>query len=183
MVLNLYIRSFLFLCLALCSFCSVGISGPLPKPQVAIVDVQAILDNSIAVKSLRQSIDEISEKLHSELSAKESELKATEIALNKKRDSISEDQFNKEVQEFYKQVSDVQRDMQSRKSKLEQAHADAVESVHVATIKIIDEISKDRAFNIVLPASQVLYFKKTLDITDEVLQKLNDRIKLIELKY
>jgi outer membrane protein len=158
-------------------------ASELPVSKIAVVDVQAVLDSSIAVKFLRESIDKIGENLHNELSAKELSLKNTEAELVKKRGILKQEQFDKEVEVFYKQVSEAQSDMQKKKAKLEQAHADAIGYVHSATIKIIDEIAKERGFNIALPASQVLYYNEALNITSDVTNKLNQIVKTVELKY
>ncbi len=151
--------------------------------KIAVVDIQYVLDHSIAVTNLRESIDKLSEKLHKEMSTKEAELKNTEAELTKKRGVLSQEQFDTEVNNFYKKVSEAQHDMQQKKAKLEQAHADAIGIVHDSTLKIIADLAKEKKFNIALPISQILYTDDNISITGEVVARLNNSIKSIPLNY
>lgn len=151
--------------------------------KIAVVDIQYVLDHSVAVTNLRESIDKLSEKLHKEMSAKEAELKNTEAELVKKRGILAQEQFDNEVNNFYKKVSEAQHDMQQKKAKLEQAHADAIGIVHDSTLKIIADLAKEKKFNIALPISQILYTDDALSITPEVVSRLNHTMKSIPLNY
>jgi Skp family chaperone for outer membrane proteins len=151
--------------------------------KIAVVDIQYVLDHSVAVVSLRESIDKMSEKLHKEMSAKELALKNAEAELVKKRDVLGQEQFDAEVNNFYKKVSEAQHDMQQKKAKLEQAHADAIGIVHDSTLKIIADLAKQKKFNIALPISQILYTDDVLSITSEVVSRLNNTVKSIPLNY
>jgi Skp family chaperone for outer membrane proteins len=151
--------------------------------KIAVVDIQYVLDHSVAVTNLRESIDKLSEKLHKEMSSKEAQLKNTEAELVKKRGILAQEQFDTEVNNFYKKVSEAQHDMQQKKAKLEQAHADAIGIVHDSTLKIIADLAKEKKFNIALPISQILYTDDDLSITSEVVSRLNNTVKSIPLNY
>ncbi len=151
--------------------------------RVAIVDVQSILEHSAAIQSIRQSIEVISKNIQQEISKKETELKVVEEELVKKRSSLTQEAFDKEVAKFNKLVSEAQKNMQKKKSRLEQAHSEAVGRVHKATYSIISELSKKNKFNLVLPSSQVLFAKTELNITVEVIALLNERLQTIKVNY
>ena len=154
-----------------------------PNAKIAIVDVQLVLDSSLAVKHLRESIDKISEQFSKELAAKEIEFKQIESELVKKRETLKPEHFDIEVEDFYKKLSAFQHDTQKKKEKLERAHSEAIESVHENVIKIVHEISKENGVNIALPMSQTLYSAEVLNITTEVTKRLNQKITEVQLKY
>jgi len=151
--------------------------------KIAVVDVQEVLDNSVAVVSLRKSIDDISEKLHDEMAAKETNLKTLEAEIAKKKSSLKPELFKKEVNAFYKKVSETQHDMQHKKAKLEQAHAEAISKIHENTLRIVADLAKEKGFNIAVPISQILYTDANLTITKEVIEELNKKVKSVELNY
>ncbi|MES2215076.1 MAG: OmpH family outer membrane protein [Pseudomonadota bacterium] len=153
------------------------------QARIAIVDVQAILEKSLAVQSIRKTIEGVSEALHKEMLSREQELKQAEEVIIKKRGVIKEEEFDKEVTNFGKKVSDAQRIIQEKKAKLEQAHAEAMAKVHEATIGIIRGMSKEYGFNVALPNSNVLYATDDLNITAEVIAKLNSQLKSITVNY
>lgn len=175
------VRIFILLILSIPTF--VFAANSLPNAKIAIVDIQSVLDNSIAIKHLRASIDAISEQFAKELSEKEIEFKEMEASLVKKRTSFKPEQFEKEVEGFYKKLSAFQHETQKKKEKLERAHSTAIEFVHEHTIKIVHEVSKERGFNITLPMSQTLYAADVLNITSEVTQRLNQKVTEVQIKY
>lgn len=152
-------------------------------PKIAVVDIQYVLDHSSAVNNLREDIDKLTAKLHKEMSSKEAALKNTNAELVKKQGVLAQDKFDVEVNEFYKKVSEAQHDMQQKKAKLEEAHADAIGVVHDATLKIVAELAKEKGFNVALPSSQILYADDALSITSEVVDRLNQKVKSIPLNY
>lgn len=178
---NSILKVFLYVILAL--FISVNNAKAAEGVKIAVVDVQNVLDNSVAVEELRRDIDSLSEKLHNEMSGKEISLKKLEADIVKKKGSLKAEEFDKEVNEFYKKVSETQHEMQQKKAKLEQAHADAIAKVHQSTLKIIAQLAKEKGYNIALPISQILYTDNQLTITKEVIARLNKEVKSIKLEY
>lgn len=151
--------------------------------RIAVVDVQSILENSIAITGVRKAIDIISQDIQKYLGTKELEFKTIEEELVKKRGILSEESFEREFNNFNKKVSDAQKEMQTRKAKLEQAHAGAISKVHEVTMEIINELARKYNFNIALPSSQVLFATSDLNITSEVISLLNNRLKNVKVNY
>ncbi|WPY00560.1 OmpH family outer membrane protein [Candidatus Trichorickettsia mobilis] len=151
--------------------------------KIAVVDVQSILEHSVAMQNIRKSIDVISSKMQQDVTQKEIELKRIEEELIKKRSILNEEAFEKVVSDFNQKVSAAQKDMQNKKTRLEQAHAEAIRKVHDATITVISDLAKKYNFNLVLPSSQVLFVTNELNITHEVVELLNNKIKTIKVNF
>jgi Skp family chaperone for outer membrane proteins len=151
--------------------------------KASVVDVESILEHSIAIAQIKKSINIISDRIQEELSVKESDLKIIEADLIQKRGILSEEEFNNMVADFNKKVSATQQEMQYKKSALEQAHSAALAEVYQNTTVVISELSKKYGFNIVLPSAQVLFVENDLNITLEVITSLNERLKTVEVKY
>ena len=151
--------------------------------KIAVVDVESILEHSLAIKHVKKSINEISDNIEREVTEKAMNLKSIEDALIKERVALGEEKFNKKVLEFNKKVSKTQKEMQSKKSALEEAHSKAIAQVHKSTIDVITELSKQYGFNIVFPSSQVLFVESNMNITLEVITKLNERLSIVDIKY
>lgn len=149
----------------------------------AVVDVQAILESSIAVQTIRTSINNISQKIQDDIEKKEAELRKVEEQLLKKRKTLSEEVFEKEVSEFNKKVGEAQKEVQKKKAALEQAHAEAISKVHEATIEIIKNLAKKYNLKLVLPSSQILFAITEINITGEVIKQLNEKLKIVKVNY
>lgn len=151
--------------------------------KIAIVDIQYILENSLAIQSIRKDIERIGKEIEKDMLKKEAELKKLEEILIKKRDSLAEEEFNVEVNLFNTKVSHTQQDIQNKKTRLEQAHSKAVSKVYETTIEIITDLSKKKNFNLVIPTTQILYAKDNFNITSEVISQLNTKLKLVTVNY
>jgi Skp family chaperone for outer membrane proteins len=151
--------------------------------RAAVVDVESILEHSEAIMDIKKSIAIIREQIKNELSTKEIKLKKAEAELIEQRGVLPKEEFEALVSAFNKRVSSTQKEMQLKKSALEQAHAGAISEVHKNTIAVISDLSKKYGFNIVFPSSQVLYVNNALNITHEVISNLNERLKVVEVNY
>jgi Skp family chaperone for outer membrane proteins len=176
--MNFFLR-LLFLTLLLS--CSVNAEDFTVK--VAIVDVQFILENSIAMQKIQEQIENISKTIEKNVSQKEVEFKKIEEDLIKKKNTLNEQEFEKLVNDFNKKVTSAQQDIQSKKVQLEQAHSDAVGKVHEIIISIINDLAKKYNVNLILPSSQILYASPKLNITKDAIEQLNNQIKNVEVKY
>lgn len=150
---------------------------------IAVVDVQYILANSLAIKDLRRQIEAITQNLHTQMTNKELELKKNEESLIDLKGKISSAESEKETAGFNKKVSEAQKYAQQQKIKLEKANSDGILRVHNATIETIKEVCNARSCNIVLPSSQLLYADTKLNITADVLEKLNKKISTIKVDF
>lgn len=151
--------------------------------RVAIVDVEAIFEHSIAIKDIRHKINKISNKIQKEMSQREIELKKLESELIKQRGVIPESEFNEKLTEFNRRVSSTQQLLQQRKIALDRAHSEAISAVHKNSVDIIAGLAKKYGFNLVIPATQVVYVENDLNITMEVISSLNKKLTHIDVNY
>ena len=151
--------------------------------KIAVVDVESILEHSLAIACIKKSVQKITTEIQDQLSLEESKLRKIETELVEKRGILSEKEFKQSLDSFNSSVSAVQQLAQRKKIALEKAHAEAIAEVHDHTIAVIRDLSKNNRFNIVLPSTQVLFVDNSLNITLEVISNLNDSVKHVEVKY
>jgi Skp family chaperone for outer membrane proteins len=66
--------------------------------------------------------------------------------------------------------------VQERRRALDDVSAVALNEVKTALIEVVTSIADQRGFNLVLPSSEVLFFSRRIDLTEEVLAKLDARL-------
>ncbi|MCC8417344.1 MAG: OmpH family outer membrane protein [Rickettsia endosymbiont of Bryobia graminum] len=151
--------------------------------RIAIVDIQSVLEASIAIQSVRKSVDNISKKIQQDMLKKETELKEIETKLVAKRKSLSEDDFNNELHKFSKQVNLVRKKIQERKTRLDQSHSEAMGKVQDVIMDIITNSAKKYDIDVVMSSTTILFSRNTLNITNEIIETLNNKLKNIEVAY
>ncbi|WP_250310722.1 OmpH/Skp family outer membrane protein [Rickettsia endosymbiont of Oedothorax gibbosus] len=151
--------------------------------KIAIVDVQSVLEHSAAIQSIRKAVEQIGKQIRQDLSKKDIELKKIDNLLMEKRNSVSESAFEQEVNAFNKKVNIAQKEIQDRKARLEQSHAEGIGKVQETIIKIINDLAEKHNLDLVIPNTQILFAKNTLNITQEVIAELNNQLKHVIIKY
>ena len=146
---------------------------PLPATVAAVVDYQRVLQEAQASKSIAEQMDTRRKAYHDEISKQEQRLYEAERELAKQRSVLSEEAVNEKQKELEAEVQAVRELTQKRRQQLEQVSAEAVSKVERALFEVLTKIAEERGLNVVLPTSQVLFFSRQIDLTDDVLAQLD----------
>jgi outer membrane protein len=161
-------------------------AAPLPSPQtisVIVVDVQALLQNSKAAKMVRSQMEQKRNEYAKEISHAEEALRAERDALQRQQASLSADALNKKAREFQQRVNDLDRDVQSKRAALEKSNNEALTKIQQTMLKIIADIARQRHANLVLQRTDLVLFDQSFDVTDQVMQKLDEEMPVLTVNF
>jgi outer membrane protein len=159
---------------------------PLPAAQnisVMVVDVQALLQNSKAAKMVRSQMEAKRNEYTKEISRAEETLRAERDALQRQQASLSADALNKKAREFQQKVNDLDRDVQSKRAALEKSNNEALSKIQQTMLKIIADIARQRRANLVLQRTDLVLFDQNFDVTDQVMQKLDEEMPVVTVNF
>ena len=154
-----------------------------PPLTIIVVDVQALLQNSKSAKMVRQQIEQKRAEYAKEISHQEETLRQERDALQRQQSSLSADALNQKGREFQQKVNDLDRNVQGKRQSLERSNAEALEKIQEVMLKIITDIAKDRKANLVFQRSELVLFDQNFDVTDEVLQKLDEQLPTLTVNF
>lgn len=149
--------------------------------KIAVVDVQQVVKQSLAAKDISDQIEKKRLAHQMEITKQEERLEKKNQELTKQRAVLSPEAYDKSVKAFKEQVAEVQRDVQKRRSDLDRIYTNALSEIQKSVYAIISKLSEERGFSIAIPTSQILFAKKELDISDEVLKRLDIQLPKIPL--
>ena len=150
---------------------------------VMVVDVQALLQNSKAAKMVRSQIEQKRGEYTKEISHQEESLRAERDALQRQQASLSPESLNQKGRDFQQKVNDLERNVQSKRQALEKSNGDALQKIQEEMLKIIADIAKSRKSNLVFQRTDLVLFDQTFDVTDEVLQKLDEQMPTLTVNF
>lgn len=159
----------------------VALAEPLPPAVAAVIDYQRVLRDASAAVSIRQQVEARREAYQEEIEREERRLREANDAFAQERAELSAEVQAERRRDFEQDVMEVQRMVQERRRNLDRNSALALNEVKQALIETVTGLAEERGFNIVLSASDVLFFVRTIDITEEVLAELDDRLPEVEL--
>lgn len=153
----------------------------LPPAGTAIVvtDVVTILREAQAVQGIRTQIERQRNAYQAELQKQENELRSADQELAKQRALLSPEAFAQRRRELEKRVSDAQQSVQDRRRNLDTGFNTAMQKVNDAMVQVIGEIVQEKNYQIVLTKTQVVIVQTALDITPEVMRRLNRKLPTV----
>ena len=153
-----------------------------PKaPVFAVIDVQKIIRESTAVKSMTKKIEAQRVQYQAELSKKEEALRNSDRELARQRAVLSAAVYAEKRNELERKVATVQREVREKKKKLDRLFSTGMGKVRNELAKVAKEIAEERGLDMVLYKATVVIVKPKFDITGEALKRLNERLQDVAL--
>ena len=152
------------------------------SPTIAIVDIEKILADSKASQSLQKQIQTKKEAFQKEFSAKEAELKKTETGLLAEREKVTAEEFGKKRKAYEEKILETRKLFQKRRNSLDEGLNAAMTELRKNIVQATTEVGEEKDYDIVLTRESVIIADKTLDITADVLKKLDAKLTDIQLK-
>jgi Skp family chaperone for outer membrane proteins len=152
--------------------------------RIGLIDLDGVLRRSTGTAKVRQLLGEQRLTFQEEFTKREAELQAAEKALQADRELLSEDAFNERLKSFEDEVAEVQQQIQYRRQTLDRAFQEAQRNLRGIALEIVKQIAGERKLDLVLSQESALIFVPSLNISDEVLARLDERTKnaRIEIK-
>lgn len=157
---------------------------PLPaaaQSKIAVVNLQAVLRESTAAKSIRSQIDGKRASYQEQISKQEEKLRKEEQDIKNQVSVLSADALEKKKKEFAGKVADMKRSAQNKMNQLQQAYGKAMGEVQKTIFDIIKEMSKEKGFEVAIPTASLLYADESLDISQEILDRLNKKLSNVNV--
>ncbi len=151
------------------------------SPVLAIIDVQRVMRESTAVKSLSRDIEERKGRYQGELRKKEESLRKADQELLRQRSILSAEAYAQKRGELERKVATHQREARKRKRGLEQLFARGMSKVRSELAKIAKEIAEERGLDLILFKTTVVIVKPEFEITKEAVNRLNTRLPEVPL--
>jgi outer membrane protein len=145
----------------------------LPATVAAVIDYQRILRDARAARAVRDQVESRRRLYQDEIAKEEQRLHDVDKELASQRSALSPEAFASRRAAFEGDVADVQRMAQERRRELDQAAAAALSEVRSAMIQVVGELADTRGFNLVVPSSGLLLFSPQIDLTNEVMARLD----------
>lgn len=156
-------------------------SGDAPEVRIGVVDVQRIMRESKAGKSLQEQLGAVSRGYREDIGRKEKELSDAREELKRQRALLSADAFSRKRDEFEARVAEVQRATQERKRELERANARAQAELDKAFLTVLGGLAKERGLTMVVPRRTLILVDDRMDVTDEVIKRLDEQVPEVKL--
>ncbi|MBM5782127.1 MAG: OmpH family outer membrane protein [Pelagibacterales bacterium] len=150
---------------------------------IAVLDVEKIVKESAAMRDIQGKVSKQQEKYQKEVDKKQKELEAEQKKLEGKKNVLAKDAFEKEVKAFETKVDSLKEMVDKKQGNLKKASVEAMGKVNEEIKEIIANLSKEKDLDLIVAAGQTLFYKDEMDISEEVLKRLNKKVTKINVKF
>ncbi len=140
-----------------------------------IVDIQQAQRESLPGKALAGQRDKYQQTFQSEFNAARQTLQRSDQELAKQKGTIPQDAYDQKVKALELQVVAFQNRTQKAVRALEKSTDAAMAELMNAILSITGEIAAEMGANIVLPKQQVVLHEPRMDVTAQVIERLNKK--------
>ncbi len=147
--------------------------------KVAIIDTQEILSASTAMRQINRFIEQERGELQSKFREKEQQLIKASRILSQERSVLDPSIFAQRKGDIDRTSAQVRKDAKEMKAKLATVYANAVERVRQEMNKIILARMKDQMFDLVIEKGAMVFFRKDLEITGQIISELNSTLPIL----
>lgn len=149
---------------------------------ILIVNTESVFAQSKVGQSIRTQFQEQAKKLQAEGAKTETAIQADAKKLSDERALLSQEDLQKKFQALQQREMEFQQSMQEKGQALQLGVQQANAKVEAALRPIFAEVMKEKGGTVLFDQSVVLAGGSDLDISAEVLKRLNEKLTTIEVK-
>ena len=149
--------------------------------KIVYLDVEKIMQQSIAGKSIIAQLKKKRETSISKFKKKEKEIRDNEKKLIAQKNVLSKEEFEKKIIELRKDISNYQKDRNKTSNEIAKLRVKASTKLINKLTPILEEYSKKNSIRIFVQKKNIVMGKKEDDITNDILELVNQNVKKIKL--
>jgi Skp family chaperone for outer membrane proteins len=152
----------------------------IPTPVIAIIDVDQILQESIAAKGVRAQADKYQQTFQSEMTKEEATLRSTQQDIDQQRKTLSQDAFAEKARAFDASVAEFQRKGLARRRAFDKSFNTAMGQVQQGMLEATQLVATSHGATMVLPRSQVVLFDDKMNLTKEIIAAMDRKVSHVD---
>jgi outer membrane protein len=145
--------------------------------KIAVVDLQRALTTTKQGKSAQEKLEEDVKKAQGSIEGKKKEIEKAQEAYNKQKESLNQKARADKEEQLITMEKEIKRLLQDSQEGLRRKNNQLVGELVKKLRVIIEDIGKEDSYSMVLERSSqaVIYADKSIDITDEVIKRFDDK--------
>ena len=160
------------------SLTSLGIAQQQSKTtafKIGSVDIQKALNTCEAGKAAAAKLNKALEDAKKKYEAQGQALQKEQEALERQSSVLDEQVFKDKVRDFQSKAREWDRFRKDVEADIQQQHNEIVNKISKELIGITEQVGKEGGYTLVVERSLVPYIDPTMDITDEVIKRYNQK--------
>jgi Skp family chaperone for outer membrane proteins len=140
---------------------------------VAVVDGSKLARTAKAMKSAQEEAEKLAKKFDADFATEQKKLQSEYQQLERDRLKITGQEYDQRLQRLNQRFAEIRRTAQIRQEQMSRAVQHVQLQFRNEVVKVIQAMSVESGYTLVVEKSAVLHAAAQLDITDKVLERLD----------
>ena len=149
--------------------------------KIVYLDVEKIMQESIAGKAINAKIKKKRETSISKFKKKEKDIFEKEKKLISQKNVLNDEEFKKKIQDLRNEISNYQKERNKAANDLTQTRIKASTNLIKELTPILETYSKENSIRIIIQKKHIVMGSREDDITKNILDLVNKKIKNIKI--
>ena len=174
------IKKLLILIISICIIPSV-LMADYPNTSIGVIDINKILADANAAVKAAEEIEEIAIEIENEIKSSDEEIIKEQNLLIESQSIMAPEAFEAKRIEYENKIQSYNSERQAKLMKIDELIAISRNDILNAIKPILEEISNEKGITIILEKTSIMLNAEKMDITNEVLKKLNKSLPNIKV--
>jgi outer membrane protein len=150
---------------------------------IAVVNIDKLLHECKSVKQIQASLETERVKFQEEMKKQEEFFLIWDKKLIAQQKDMKPEEFSEKRKEFDAHLAAVHQKATKRREKLENTFNQAMAKVQETILLLVRDFALKNKYKLVLPRNFIIFREDSLEITDEVMKKLDEKLPFITLDF
>ena len=152
-----------------------------PNTSIGVIDINKILSESDAAITAAEQIEEIAIEIENEIKLSDDEIIKEQNSLIESQSIMAPEAFESKRNEYENKVQKYNNVRQSKLMKIDELIAISRNEILSAIKPILEDVSNEKGITIILEKTSIMLNAEKMDITNEVLKRLNKSLPTIRV--
>jgi len=148
---------------------------------VAYINMEKVMNETVAGKSLIKQLEKIHKKNVSEFNEAEKDLKNQESSILSQKNLLSEEEYKIKVNTLKENISIYNNERKEKIDSVAKKRIEATASLLKKINPILADYSKKNGISIIFRKKDIVLARSNLEITTEIIELVNSKVKKINL--
>ena len=150
--------------------------------KIVYVDLEKIINESNAGKKVSKELENLNKKNVDKFKKKEKEIADEKKKLIKQKNILSKEDFEKKIKALQSKINLFKKDINESRINIDKKRVNATTEILAILNPILSDYSSKNSISFILQKKYIIIGKTELEITKQILDLLNAKLKSIKLK-
>ena len=151
------------------------------EDNIAYIDMSLMMSKSLAGQSIQKQLDKSHKKNIEDFSKKQKIFKEKEEKIVSKKNVLSKEEYENEISKLRKEVKNFRIKRTEAIDSLTKKRLDSIQKLLDILSPILGDYAKEKNISVIMDKKYIIAGKTELNITNDILKLLDDKVKKINL--